>query len=70
LKAIPIISTEAIEKALTETEQATKVKQKKGRKSKRKAISSEEEEENNSDDNSNDLESLQPEVFDCIEIVS
>ena len=71
LKNTPVVSTKTVQKALAEAEKATQAKQKKrGRKRKQQKISSDRDEENSSDESPDDLESLQPEVLECIEVIS
>ena len=73
LKDIPVISTEGVEKLLREAEEATKAKMKwKGKQSakggKKRAESSEEKSETSIDNDIEDLDTLRPELFDCIEV--
>ena len=75
LKGKPVLSTEEVEQALREAEEATKAKKttKKGkgkgkRNTKKRVISSEEEIDSSTDDSS-DMEKLwEADIFDCIEV--
>ena len=70
LKGTPVASTEAVHKAIADAERATKEKQKnKGKQPNRQTVVSEEEEESSLDDETDDLESLEHEMLECIEVV-
>jgi hypothetical protein len=74
LKDTPVASTERIEKALKEHEEATNRKKKgkgkgKQKRTKRQVVSIEDDTDSNLDDSFDIEEHLDLEVFDCIEVV-
>jgi glycyl-tRNA synthetase beta subunit len=69
LKDHPVVSTEAMAKALTDLEKATKAKKKVAARNRRKrVVSSEEEETSSASDSPDSSDDSEVEMLECIEV--